>query len=229
MKQMLLALLALALITACSPQSSSGLITPLPTGDGSVKPSPTLQPLSTRVAGTLAAQRANATPTLVAATPTPLNNNLPLGSARALAYATDTSFQPTPRSRVEFSEEPIALKFDEFYSGYNIRTGLQLSDKLVSLDGKEVVIEGYMAPPLKAELDFFVLTRVQLATCPFCTTAGDWPDDIAMVYMPLGETIPAIIEPIRIVGQIEVGLSQDAETGMVSLVRLYAKTLEVIR
>lgn len=229
MKQTLLALLSLALITACAPPSGGGLITPLPTSNGSPQPTRTLQPLATRVAGTLAAQRANSTTTRLAATPTPLSNNLPVGSARALAYATDTHFQPTPRSRMMFDQEPVALKFDEFYSGYNILTGLQLSDKLVSLDGKEVVIEGYMAPPLKAELDFFVLTRIQLATCPFCTSAGDWPDDIAMVYMPPGETIPAIVEPIRIVGQIEVGLSQDAETGMVSLVRLYAKTLEVIR
>ena len=39
-----------------------------------------------------------------------------------------------------------------------------------------------MAPPLKAEADFFVLTKMPMAVCPFCNTAVDWPDDIVAVY-----------------------------------------------
>lgn len=109
-----------------------------------------------------------------------------------------------------------------------MRTGLQLSDKLVSLDGRQVTMEGYMAPPLKPELDYFVLTRIRLEFCPFCTSTADWPDDIALVYM---QDEPATVtnRPIHLQGRLEVGASVDAETGMVSLVRIYAERVEVLQ
>ena len=162
-----------------------------------------------------------------APTPTPLNLDLPAGSALAVALATDTALRPTPRNPVIFGERPVRLSFDEFYDGYNVRTGLILSDKLVSLDGQEVIIEGYMAPPLKAELDWFVLTRIQLAYCPFCSTAADWPDDIALVYLQ-DSAIRPTEKPLRLHGRLEVGPSVDPETGMVSLVRIYADKLETL-
>lgn len=163
---------------------------------------------------------------VLAPTPTPLELNLPAGSALAAARATDIATRPTPRNPVTFTEFPVKLKFDEFYDGYNVRTGLILSDKLLSLDGQPVVIEGYMAPPLKAELDWFVLTRIQLAYCPFCSTAADWPDDIALVYLA-DSTIRPTERPMRLYGTLEVGPSIDPETGMLSLVRIYADKLEV--
>ncbi|MDX1992528.1 MAG: hypothetical protein SF029_09065 [bacterium] len=157
-----------------------------------------------------------------------MENNLPAGSARDIAAATDTAFRPTPRAElIAFDEEPVAIAFNEFYSEFDIRTGLVLSDKLVSLDGRRVVMEGYMAPPLKPELDFFVLTRVRLAFCPFCTTGADWPDDIALVYL-MDDTITATLNPVRVTGRLEVGTSVDQETGMVSLVRLYVDELELL-
>lgn len=162
------------------------------------------------------------------ATATPLSTNLPVGSARQVAAATDAAIQPTARTNLEFDQNPVPITFDEFYDGYSIRTGLQLSDKLVSLDGREIVMEGYMAPPLKPELDYFVLTAVRLAFCPFCSTAADWPDDIALVYLTNG-TILASEYPVRVYGRIEVGASVDAETGMVSIVRIYAESLEFIQ
>jgi hypothetical protein len=161
------------------------------------------------------------------ATPAPLDNDLPAGSARAIAQATDAALRPTPRTPLRFAESPVRLSFDEFYDGYNVRTGLILSDKLVSLDGQEVVIEGYMAPPLKAELDWFVLTRIRLEYCPFCSTAADWPDDIALVYLDDGAIRPTE-KPIRLAGRLEVGPAVDPETGMVSLVRIYASELDFL-
>jgi hypothetical protein len=162
-----------------------------------------------------------------AATPTPLNLNLAAGSALAVAHATDAAMRPTPRTPISFAESPVRLAFDEFYDGYSVRTGLILSDKLVALDGQEIVIQGYMAPPLKAELDWFVLTRIQLAYCPFCSTAADWPDDIALVYLA-DSTIRPTERPMRIFGTLEVGPSIDPETGMLSLVRIYADKLELL-
>lgn len=159
------------------------------------------------------------------ATPTPLSVQMPQGQAAAIAAATDIAMQPTPETRLIFDESPVHITFEEFYNGYDIRRGLLLSDKLLSLDGQEVIMEGYMAPPLKPELDYFVLTRIRLEFCPFCSTAADWPNDIALVYM-MDEPITVTLEPIRLRGRLEVGPSIDKETGMVSLVRIYAESVE---
>ena len=191
-------------------------VTPIPRSAPVAPPAPT--------ATVLPAAAPAASP---APTPTPLDVNLPAGSALAIAQATDAAMRPTPRTPITFSENPVPLTFDEFYDGYNIRTGLILSDKLVSLDGQEVVIDGYMAPPLKAELDWFVLTRIRLEYCPFCSTAADWPDDIALVYLDEG-TIRPTEKPMRLHGRLEVGPAVDPETGMVSLVRIYARQLETL-
>ena len=209
---------ATLLFSSCgAPQLAQlSAVTPLPAADTALAPATaTPPPASTRSAQTQAA------------TPTPLNLDLPAGSALAVALATDTALRPTPRNPVTFDERPVLLSFDEFYDGYNVRTGLILSDKLVSLDGQEVIIEGYMAPPLKAELDWFVLTRVQLAYCPFCSTAADWPDDIALVYLQ-DSAIRPTEKPLRLRGRLEVGPAVDPETGMVSLVRIYADKLETL-
>ncbi|MDX2139705.1 MAG: hypothetical protein SF123_16585 [Chloroflexota bacterium] len=225
MKHLLIVLL-LAL-AACAPAAAEiQQVTALPADFVTTAPEPsaTVGPTLTPTSA-LAALFANA-PT---ATPTPLDNNLEAGTAREIALATDVALHWTPVAPQTFEDEDaIKITFDEFYDGYDLRTGLMLSDKLLSLDGLEVSIEGYMAPPLKAELDYFVLTRIRLAFCPFCSNASDWPDDIALVYMEPGKTAEVTLAPIRIVGQMEVGTSVDEETGMVSLVRIYAHTLEII-
>lgn len=122
------------------------------------------------------------------------------------------------------SGEPTPIAFEELYTRASIREGLKLSEKLLSLDGKKVVMRGYMAPPLKPELDFFVLTRIRLAFCPFCSSAAEWPDDIAVVYTP--SPMKATERAVSVEGTIEVGSKMDQETGMVSLVRIYADKVD---
>ena len=212
-----LSLIAIVIGTAC---------TGINTGVSAVVPLPENAEIPpTQVAQ--AKNPANSSNNAVLVTATPSENLLGPGEARAIAMATDTLTTYTVNESVSFSEEPIPLTFDEFYSGFSIQTGLLYSDKLKALDGKKVVMEGYVAPPLKPRLDFIVLTRVQLAFCPFCSTSTDWPDDIALVYLKIPHVISSAY-PVRIVGQLEVGSSVDAETGMVSLVRIYAETLEIL-
>ncbi len=224
----LLLLIGLLLLgTACGPLAAPDIVavTPLPQESLSTTAAAT-QILSTVAAPTNTSTNPVATEEQ-RATPTPLSVALPQGSAAAIALATDVALQPTIANPLTFDESPIALTFDEFYNGFNLRTGLVLSDKLLSLDGKEVVIEGYMAPPLKPELDWFVLTRIRLEFCPFCSSTADWPDDIALVYV-LDKPILTTIQPLRVQGRIEIGSVVDAETGMVSLVRIYAEQIETL-
>lgn len=53
--------------------------------------------------------------------------------------------------------------FDEIYSGYSAE-GLTFSDKTMSLEGGEVTISGFMAPPLTPTIHFFVLTEVPITS-----------------------------------------------------------------
>ncbi len=120
------------------------------------------------------------------------------------------------------------LTFDELYSRVT-PLGMEFSPKLVANAGKQVSLAGFMAPPLKPKLDFFVLTRLPMATCPFCTTAADWPPDIVLVLMPRGREAQASVNRLRVTGRLEIGAKTDTDTGFVSLVRIYADRLEELR
>jgi hypothetical protein len=111
------------------------------------------------------------------------------------------------------------------YSGASA-LGLELSPKLKSLDGKMVQISGFMAPPLKPTLSFFVLTKVPMAICPFCSTDADWPNDIVVVKLSQAVTALSFDRPITVTGRLELGYQMDDETGFVSLVRVYADRIE---
>ena len=50
------------------------------------------------------------------------------------------------------------------------------------LEGERIAVAGFMAPPLRAESTFFVLTKMPMAVCPFCEPGQTWPDDILAVY-----------------------------------------------
>jgi len=97
---------------------------------------------------------------------------------------------------------------------------LSFSDYALEREGQRVSISGFMAPPLKAETKFFVLTNRPLAVCPFCETEAEWPDDILAIYSK--RIIEVISFNTRIVsrGRLELGTYTDPETRFVSRVRL---------
>ncbi len=111
------------------------------------------------------------------------------------------------------------LSFDELYSGGGA-LGLRFSDKVLSFEGSHVVIRGFMAPPLKADADFFVLTREPVALCPFCQSDSDWPDSILVVYLSERQRFVQNNTVIEVEGDLEVGSWTDEKTGFVSQLRL---------
>ncbi len=117
------------------------------------------------------------------------------------------------------------LSFGEMYSGATSQ-GLILSDTLQSLNGSTVTMQGYMAPPLKPSINFFVLTEVPMSICPFCSTDADWPSNIVVVYLDDSVTALPYDQDITVTGQLELGSYVDSETGFVSLVRLRNATVE---
>jgi hypothetical protein len=111
------------------------------------------------------------------------------------------------------------ISFDEFYGKVGV-LGFEFSEKVKSLSGQKIVIKGFMAPPLKAESQFFVLTKVPMALCPFCSSDADWPEDILVVYLAEKQTFVQFNNMISVEGRLEYGSWTDPETGFVSLLRL---------
>ena len=77
-----------------------------------------------------------------------------------------------------------------------------------------------MAPPLRADSNFFVLTRRPMAVCPFCSSAMDWPTDIVAIHTKRLVKVIAFNIPIAVTGVLELGTYKDPEFGFVSRVRL---------
>lgn len=111
------------------------------------------------------------------------------------------------------------LSFDSLYKSVGV-LGTVYSDQAKALKNKDVRMRGYMAPPLKPESKFFVLTREPVAVCPFCSSDAQWPADIVVVY--LRDTLAPInlSRRIEVTGTLEMGSWTDPQSGFVSQVRI---------
>lgn len=128
------------------------------------------------------------------------------------------------------TEAPISLKFSEFYELGKTPLQFNLSEKLLSANGRKVTVSGWVAPPLKPDLDFFVLTRRRLGVCPFCSSSADWPEDIILVTLTdFSYRNPGEPEPVTVTGLLEVGEATDETTGFFSLLRLRAERVDEYR
>lgn len=103
---------------------------------------------------------------------------------------------------------------------------LSFSGQAQSLEGGRISVSGYMAPPLKADSSFFVLTARPMAVCPFCESEAEWPNDILAVYTK--RTLKVVPFNVRIVatGELNLGTYTDPELGFVSRVRLVDSVYE---
>lgn len=123
--------------------------------------------------------------------------------------------------------DPVLLGFDEMYGPASV-LGITFSDKLKSLNGKLTSVRGFMAPPLKADAKFLVLTRSPVNLCPFCNSDEDWPDSIIVVYLKNPGDFVQANKAIEVTGTLELGSATDEETGFVSLVRLVDASFSII-
>ena len=115
------------------------------------------------------------------------------------------------------------LSFAELY-GPSTSDGTPLSPAAQALVGRQVILRGFMAPPLRAESDFFVLTRYPMSTCPFCSNAADWPVDIVFVRLGRAAETASPSYAIAVSGTLDAGMQADPATGFVSMVRVVDAT-----
>ncbi|WP_366139999.1 hypothetical protein [uncultured Jannaschia sp.] len=95
-----------------------------------------------------------------------------------------------------------------------------MSDLALSLVDTRTTFEGFMAPPLKADSRFFVMTKMPMSVCPFCETSAEWPDNILAVYTKRIVDVVPFNVGIETRGVLEIGEYRDPDTGFVSMVRL---------
>ena len=119
------------------------------------------------------------------------------------------------------------LSFDTLYAANGV-LGLKFSEKTLAQKGRSARLRGYMAPPLKPESNFFVLTREPVAICPFCSSDAEWPVDIVVVYTARSVIPTNFSQRIEVEGTLEVGSTIDAKTGFVSQLRLRDAVLHQI-
>ncbi len=117
-------------------------------------------------------------------------------------------------ARPALAQDPIKLR-----DLYQTR-GTGLSDLARESEGTRIAVDGFMAPPLKAESRFFVLTKRPMAVCPFCESEADWPNDILAVYTRRIVAVSPFNVRITVSGGLELGAYRDPDTGFVSMVRL---------
>lgn len=128
---------------------------------------------------------------------------------RVLAGGAALAFLPTGAGAAE------RVKIRDLWAG-----GGQFAPLAEQLAGKAVEMQGYMAPPLKPEIDFFVLTRIPMAFCPYCDTEASWPDDMILVYVGQDMSPVPFNDLIKVSGVLEIGTKTDEKTGFVSRARL---------
>lgn len=119
------------------------------------------------------------------------------------------------------------LTFDDLYEASGV-LGLRFSPRLLAANGTVVLLRGYMAPPLKVESRFFVLTREPVSICPFCASDAEWPTDIVVIYLVDAVAPTRFSDPIFVTGRLEVGSWTDPETGFVSQIRLVDAALRAV-
>ncbi len=100
------------------------------------------------------------------------------------------------------------------------------SDLAKRLAGKPVSMQGFMAPHLKVESDFFVLSNTPVDTCPFCESEDAWIDTIIFVRMRKRQEAVRPGDLIQVQGRLEIGPQTDAASGFVSRVRLVDATFQ---
>ena len=133
---------------------------------------------------------------------------LPL-ARRALLQAAAALLLPA----AAFAAERVKIR--DLWAG-----GGQFSPLAEQMAGRQVEMQGYMAPPLKPEIDFFVLTRIPMAFCPYCDTEASWPDDLILVFVDAAMSPVPFNDLIKVSGTLELGTKTDAGTGFVSRARL---------
>ncbi len=110
---------------------------------------------------------------------------------------------------------PPRIRMFELY-----QDDLSFSAAAKKLNGSVISMQGFMAPHLKVESDFFVLSNSPVETCPFCASEDEWINTIVFVRMKKRQEAVSPGDLLQVQGRLELGPQKDSATGFISRVRL---------
>ncbi|HZG88318.1 hypothetical protein [Paenibacillus sp.] len=119
------------------------------------------------------------------------------------------------------------IAFDQFFTPSNDGTG-QVTEFMQSLNGKKVGIVGYMTELTPIDNRFVYLVPTAGAICPFCSADNPLYMEAIAVYLPEHQKdLQYTQEALWAYGTLEVGEQVDEATGLISMFRLNADSVEV--
>jgi hypothetical protein len=120
------------------------------------------------------------------------------------------------------------ITFDDFFTKSDSGDG-QITEKMQGLNGKKVGIMGYMTELTPIDNRFIYLVPTQGAACPFCSADNPKYLEAIAIYPPNGEEVPYTEDGLWIYGTLEVGEEVDEATGLISLFRLKAESIDIFQ
>lgn len=117
------------------------------------------------------------------------------------------------------------IHFSDFFTRSPDGTGI-ITEKMWRLNGKKVGIKGYMTELTPIDNRFIYLVPKPGASCPFCSADNPRYLEAIAVYPPNGDEFPYTEQGLWVYGTLEVGEEVDQATGLVSMFRLRADSIE---
>ncbi|WP_078543722.1 DUF3299 domain-containing protein [Litchfieldia alkalitelluris] len=125
----------------------------------------------------------------------------------------------------EESNALVEISFDQFFTKSDTGNG-QITEEMLALNGKKVGIKGYMTELTPIDNRFIYLVPTAGAACPFCSADNPKYLEAIAVYPPDGQEIDYTLDGLWAYGTLEVGEEIDEATGLISMFRLKADSIE---
>lgn len=114
--------------------------------------------------------------------------------------------------------QPAKLSLDQLYDPPEL-VATNFAAPVRALAGREVVVDGFVAPHAFGNAPFHIVTARPVATCPHCGGQA-MPADALLAYLALREQALPVGRRTLIAGRLELGAARDVTTGFLSTARL---------
>lgn len=114
--------------------------------------------------------------------------------------------------------QPAKLALDQFYDPPDL-AATNFAAHVRALAGRQVIVDGFVAPHTGTNAPFYIVSARPIATCPHCG-GQPMPPDAVLAYVPPLETPLPTVRRALVAGRLELGAARDITTGFVSAARL---------
>ncbi|WP_034672082.1 hypothetical protein [Ectobacillus panaciterrae] len=138
---------------------------------------------------------------------------------QAAATQQAPAIAPAPQ---EAAGEATSINWDDFFDNGD---QTKPSKKFAGMNGKKVVMEGYMGELISMKGGWFLLIPQPGAECPFCSNDQSYWNRIMIVFVKEPNHLRLIPGKVRVTATLDVGAKQD-QSGYTTMFRLYHATFE---